>query len=290
MPLSVFAILFLLIRFWEPLFTNPNRLKEEAMIHAENAKIYLNSSGNLEIVKGELDLALALDSNCASALNTYAMVHLAEGDTSKAKQTLFLAVQSDPGHSMAWSNLAAFAILEDSIERALSYTMNAVESDPANANAAYTMAAQLRKRGRLNEAEVWYSKAIEMDSTFVEACSALGALYNDLERPVEAILVLQKSLRIVTDSPHHFRIYKNLAEAHFKLCEYDRALGYLGQSKTLAPEFPDTEKCYARLYEATGETSLSIQHWQRYMILENDSLLLVQARQHLDSLHSLSSN
>lgn len=289
-PVTVFVVLFLVIRFWEPLFNNPDRLKEQALIHADNAKIYLNSSANLEIVKGELDLALALDSNCASALNTYAMVYLAQGDTLEAKQSLFKAIKSDPGHSMALSNLAAFAIMEDSIDMALDYTLKAVETDPANANAAYTMAAQLRKRGRLTEAEVWYRKAIQMDSTFVEASSALGALYNDLERPVEAILVLQKSIRLVPDSPGNFRIYKNLAEAHFQLEEYNMALGYLGQSKSLAPEFPETEKCYARLYEATDETEMSIQHWQRYMVLETDSLLLAEAQHHLDSLHSAASN
>jgi tetratricopeptide (TPR) repeat protein len=290
LPLSVFAVLFLVIRFWEPLFNNPNRLKEEAMIHAQNAKIYLSSSANLEMVKGELDLALALDSNCASALNTYGMVYLMEGDTLKAKRYLHRAVQSDPTHSTAWSSLAAFAILEDSIDLALGYTFKAVESDSKNANAAYTMAAQLRKMGRDNEAVEWYRKAIQMDSTFTEASSALGALYNDLDRPVEAILVLQQSLSLVPGSPQNFRIYKNLAEAHFILGEYDRALGYLGQSKSMAPEFPETEKCYARLYEATGETGQSIQHWQRFMILETDSMLLVQAQQHLDSLRSITSN
>jgi tetratricopeptide (TPR) repeat protein len=285
LPLAVFAVLFLLIRFWEPIFNNPKKMREQAMIHATNAGIYFNSSTDLQAVKTELDLALSFDSGCASAQNTYGMVCLAEGDTALAKHHFHQAIQSDSGFASAWSNLASVAFWEDDYNLALDYTFHAVESDPNNALAAYNMAIQSWDRGLKIQAVEWFRKAILMDSLFTQANSALGALYNELERPSEAILVLQKSLELAPSSEYNFLIYKNLAEAYYRLRQYDRALGYLGQSKSLAPEYPETEKCYARLYEATGETDMSIQHWQRYLILEQDSVQRLAARHHLDSLH-----
>lgn len=215
------------------------------------------------------------------------MVCLAEGDTSTAKHYFHQAIHSDSGFASAWSNLASVAFWEDEFNQALDYTFHAVESDPKNALVAYNMAIQSWDRGLQVQAVEWFRKAIQMDSLFTQASSALGALYNELQRPSEAILVLQKSLTLVPNSEYNFLIYKNLAEAHYQLNQYDRALGYLGQSKSLAPEFPETEKCYARLYEATGEAEMSIQHWQRYMILEQDSLQRAMAQHHLDSLRLL---
>ncbi len=286
LPLTLFALVFLVFRFWDPLFNNPYKLKEQALIHATNANIYFNNSADVQTIKGELDLALSLDSSCASALNTYGMVYLAEGDTTLATQLFHRATRSDSTFANAWSNLASIAAWKDNYDLAMDYTIRAVASDPKNATAAYNMAIQSWDRGFSDQAVEWFRKALQMDSAFTQASSALGALYNELQRPSDAILVLQKSLKLAPQSDYNFLIYKNLAEAYYQLKQYDRALGYLGQSKTLAPEFPATEKCYARLYEASGETDLSIQHWQRYMILEQDSILLLQAQQHLDSLHS----
>ena len=77
---------------------------------------------------------------------------------------------------------------------------------------------------------------------------------------------------------------ENLAEAHFLLKEYDKALDYLEQSKSLDPNFAETEKCFARYYEAIGENESSILHWRRYLALETDSMEALNAEHHLDSL------
>jgi tetratricopeptide (TPR) repeat protein len=79
-------------------------------------------------------------------------------------------------------------------------------------------------------------------------------------------------------------VYKNLAEAHFLLKEYDKALNFLEQSKVLDPNFAETEKCFARYYEATGETESAVLHWRKYLALETDSQEALNAEHHLDSL------
>ena len=126
-----------------------------------------------------------------------------------------------------------------------------------------------------------------MDSTFVSAYSALGALYNRMNRPTESIITLRSSLRINPTSQHNFRIYKNLAEAHLILNEFENALDCLEKSKSLNPNYPETEKCYAMLFESMGDNHNSILHWRRYLALETDSITLLVAQAHLDSLRQL---
>ena len=102
-----------------------------------------------------------------------------------------------------------------------------------------------------------------------------------VDRPIDAILILQKSLRISPGSDQNYRIYKNLAEAHFSLQEYDKTHTYLEQSKSLKPDFPETEKCLARLCEATGNIDQSIQHWQNFIEMETDTAEVNAAQNHL---------
>ncbi len=287
LPITIFAALFVLFRFWDTWFEFKKRVDKEAVMHVNNAKIYLNNNADLTIVRDELDLALAIDPNYPSAHYTYALMHLfLESDTVTAKQKLHRTVALDPNFSHAWNTLAVIASWEDSLQLTTKYTIKAVETDPANSFAAYSLASLSHDRGLFSEALTWYKKAISMDSTFVEAFSALGALYNEMNRPYDAILELNRSLRISPESDKNYVVFKNLAEAHFHLQEYNKALEYLEQSEKLNPDFPETEKCFARYYEATGDTLQSMQHWRRYLVIESDSVAQVKAQWHLDSLRA----
>ena len=84
-----------------------------------------------------------------------------------------------------------------------------------------------------------------------------------------------------------FRIYKNLAEAHLLLKDYNEAWACLLESKTLNPEYAETEKCFARYYEVTGDPEASVLHWRRYLALESDSVEVHKAELHLDSIRML---
>ncbi len=286
-PLVVFALLVGFYFFKERIFENWERVNREARDHTEKAILYVKNQADPEMIKQELDLALVADPEYALALHTYAMIHRLEGDTLHAKQKLHTIVESDPGYSKAWDLLATYAFWQDSFELAMGYSIKAIEADPGNTFAAYNMAIQSEDRGLNSQAVEWFRKSIVMDSTFTPGYSALGSLYNKMKRPTEAILTLRKSLRISPASIDNFRVYKNLAESHFLLKEYDKALSYLEQSKALNPDYPETEKCFARYYEATGETESSVLHWRRYLALETDSLELLNTEHHLDSLRLL---
>ena len=193
-------------------------------------------------------------------MNLILIVHLLEGDTLISKHKLHDAVIANPEHPRAWNVLASIAFKQDSFELAMHYGFNALDADPAYTFAAYNMAIQCEDRGLYQQAAELHKRTTQMDSLFVEGYSTLGALYNKMNRPIDAISTLRESLK---NSPAHmdnYRVYKNLAEAHYILKEYDTALEYLEQSKALKADYPETEKCFARYYESTGNTESAVLH------------------------------
>ena len=285
-PLFVVVLLVGFYFFKDRIFQNWERVSKEAREHTEKAILYMKNQADPEIIKQELDLALETDPDYDLALYTYAMIHGQEGDTLLAKQKLHMTVESDSAYSMAWDLLASYAFWQDSFELAMEYAIKAIDSDPGNIFAAYNLAIQMEDRGFNDQAIELFRKAIQMDSTFTPGYSAMGSLYNKMNRPADAIITLHRSLGISPASIDNSRIYKNLAESYFLLKEYDKALDYLEQSKALNPNFAETEKCFARYYEATGETESAVLHWRRYLSLESDSMEALNAELHLDSLRA----
>jgi tetratricopeptide (TPR) repeat protein len=280
----VVALLGAFYVYKDRLLGNLHRVNKVAREHTEKAILYQNNLADPEMIKEELDLALQADPDYCLALYTYALVHTQEGDSVLAKQKLHSILQSDPGYSKAWDLLASYAFWQDSLELAMEYSLKAIETDPDRTIPTYNMAIQFEDRGFYNQAIELYRRATQMDSTFTPGYSALGALYNRMNRPADAILTLHRSLDISPASVDNYRIYKNLAEAHFLLKQYDKALEYLDLSKAQKPDFPETEKCYARYYEAIGDKESSVLHWRRFLALEADTMELRDAQLHLDSL------
>ena len=280
-------VIFMLVGFYffkDRIFQNWERMNKVAVEHTERANLFIKNNAEPALIKAELDQALDADPEYSRALYLYALIHLIEGDTTLSKQKLHAAVKSDPGHAHAWNTLAVLAFRQDSFDLAMHYGFTALDADPDNTFVAYTMAIQCEERGLEHQAEQLYLQAIERDSLFTEAISNLGALYNKMNRPIDAIRVLRKSLKISPASQDNFRIFKNLAEAHLILEEFDQARACLLESKTLDPDFAETEKCFARYYELTGNPDASILHWRKYLALETDSFEIQKAEFHLDSL------
>jgi tetratricopeptide (TPR) repeat protein len=288
-PLLVLSLLGGVYFFKDTIFRNWERVNRVAREHTQKARLYNDNLADPALVKEELDLALAADPDYSRALYIYALVHLREGDTVLSKQKLHFAVASDPGYANAWDLLATFAFKQDSVKLAMKYSLKATETDPDRTFPTFNMALQFEDRGFYDQAIELYRKSTQMDSTFTPGYSALGALYNKMNRPADAIQTLHRSLSISPASMDNYLVYKNLAESHYILKDYDQALEYLEQSKALQADYPATEKCFARCYEATGDTESSILHWRIYLALETDSLERLLAQQRLDSLRSIRS-
>jgi tetratricopeptide (TPR) repeat protein len=204
-----------------------------------------------------------------------------------AKTELDLAFSSDPGYSYAWSSLAALSYKQGDLNNAVMQTIKAIEYDPKNSGAAYNMAYALHDKKDYKQAIHWYKEAIRIDSTFhrdtvyIPACSALGNLYNSMDQPIEAIIILNKAREQYPASKNIYLIYKNLGYAYLMQEQTDSALKYLEHSREIKPEVPETNLYLAKAYEAAGKINRSIEIWQNYIDLETDTVKINEAKKHL---------
>ena len=257
-PILTVIILILLIVFKQDiasLLGIGNKSREEARIHNANATMFIES-GDLQSAAGEVELAL----------------------------------ESDPDYSYAWSNKAVVTFLQGDLDNAIIQTVRAIELDSRNSRAPYNLAYYLDDKDKKEEAIRWYRKAIEIDSTYsadsvyVAASSALGRLYNSVKRPVDALLVLNRALRRFPDSRHIYLVCRNLGNAYLLSEQEDSAIKYLEISDRLVPGEKLTLQYLAKAYESAGEINKSLEMWQKYISLENDSACIKEAVQHRKDL------
>ena len=213
-----------------------------------------------------------------------AMSHIQLNYLDSAKMVLELALKSDSTYSNAWSSMAAVNYKQGKFDQAIIQTIKAIEYDPTNSLAAYNLAFNLEGKEFYDQAIQWYSKAIVIDSTFTEAYSALGNLHNKLNRPVDAILVLNKAKRITPESEYIFLIYKNLGNAYLLLEQYDEAIIHLEHSRYLNQNYPETIQFLAKAYEAAGMMDKSIEQWWNYIKVESDTSKIREAQEHVTEI------
>jgi Tfp pilus assembly protein PilF len=201
-----------------------------------------------------------------------------------ASSELDKAISSDPEYSYAWSTMAALSVRQENLNKAILETLEALKFDPLNFQAAYNMAFALDDKQDYIQATEWYSKAIRIDSTFVPAYSALGHLYNLMNQPLDAIIVLRLAERKFPQSEFLYLVYKNLGISYYQMSIYDQAIRYLELSKSAKPELPETCLYLARSYEASGKMTKSIDLWQDYINLETDTIKNREAKRHLKEI------
>ncbi len=222
--------------------------------------------------------------------NSNATMYIESGDLEDAKREVQLALDSDPGYSNAWSNLAVITYREGDLDKAVNQTIKAIGLDPKNSSAPYNLAIALDDKKDFIQAVRWYREAIKMDSAnnadtvYTAASSALGRLYNSFGRPIDAIIILNRANGKYPDSKYISYVYKNLGNAYLIQQQTDSALKYLELSNSLQPSVPETNLFLARAYEASGQTTNSIEHWQNYIDLETDTAKINIAKKHRKEL------
>jgi tetratricopeptide (TPR) repeat protein len=250
--IMVICSLLALVFIWK----GPSRLfgigkskREHAKSHVENAVKYFDNK-KYEEAKGELQLALSIY----------------------------------PKYSPAWSTLAAVSVNQGKLNDAVLQTIEAIKLDPTNVKAAYNLAYALDDKKDSHQAIIWYSKAIELDSTFIPSYSALGNLYNRMNQPVDAILILTIAKDKFPKSEYMYLVYKNLGNAFLLQDQLDEAIKYLELSKEINQNEPETNLYLAKAYEAAGKTIRSIEQWQNYIELETDTSKINEAKFHLKEI------
>ncbi len=251
-PIFVLVVLLILVFNWQrfkQVIAKDDPKRVMAKSHVENAVNYFNNN-DFEAAKAELDLAMA----------------------------------NDPKYSYAWSTLAAVSVKEGNLNKAILQTIEALNLDPTNYTAAYNMAIALDDKKDYQQAIVYYTKAIKIDSTLVPAYSALGRLYNTINQPIEAILILSQAKNKYPESNSIYLIYKNIGNAYLLQEQIDTAIKYLELSREINKGEPETNLFLARAYEAAGQMTRSIELWDNYIKLETDSIKINEAKKHLKEI------
>jgi tetratricopeptide (TPR) repeat protein len=201
-----------------------------------------------------------------------------------AKASVSRALANDPKYSYAWSTLAAVSVKTGDVNNAILQTIEAVRFDPSNVTAAFNMAIALDDKKDFTQATEWYLKAIKIDSTFVPAYSALGRLYNSMNRPVDAILIMNYAVEKYPGSQYMYLIYKNLGNSHLLMNQVDKAIQNLEKSRELKSTEPETNLYLAKAYETSGKLGRSIELWQSYIDYETDTSKKSEAKKHLKEI------
>jgi Tfp pilus assembly protein PilF len=216
-----------------------------------------------------------------------AVKYFDNNDFEAARAEVKLALAADPKYSYAWSTLAAVSVKQGDMNNAIQQTIEAVKFDPANSQAAYNMAFALHNKKDYLQAIEWYEKAISIDSAFkkdstiVPAYSALGNLYNEINRPVDAIIILSRAKDTYPQSKFIYLVYKNLGNAYLLQEQVDTAIKYLELSRRIKPDEPETNLYLAKAYETGGKMTRSIDLWQNYVDKETDTIKIREAKKHL---------
>jgi Tfp pilus assembly protein PilF len=257
-PVIIVALLLLVVIFKQDiidLLGFGNAKREEARTHNRSATLYINS-GDLESARKEVELALA----------------------------------SDPDYSYAWSNMAVISYKMGDPGKAVIQTVKAIGLDPKNSRAPYNLAYWLDDKNDYAQAVKWYKEAIRIDSmykadtVYTAASSALGRLYNIENRPIDALLVLNRARNQFPGSKYAYLIYRNLGNAYLLQEQSDSALKYLELSNRLVPGESATALYLARAYEKSGQINKSIEQWQSYIDLETDTAKINAAVKHRKEL------
>jgi tetratricopeptide (TPR) repeat protein len=257
-PLLLISVLVLFVVFKKDiasLIGIGDKAREEARLHNANATLYIES-GDLQSAAAEVEMALELN----------------------------------PEYSYAWSNKAVITYLKGDLEKAIVETVRAIEFDSRNSKAPYNLAFYLDDKDNKEEAIRWYRKAIEIDSTYqadsvyVAASSALGRLYNAQKRPVDAMLVLNRSLRRFPHSRFNYLVYRNLGNAYLLSEQDDSAIKNLEISDRLMPGEKLTIQYLAIACESAGDIDKSLDLWKKYISLESDTSKANEAVRHRKEL------
>jgi tetratricopeptide (TPR) repeat protein len=235
---------------------------------AWKGKIIFNGAGNAKRETARLHVQNAVG-------------YMDQGFYAPAKDELEKALAADPGNSAAWSTMAAVNVRLGNLDDAILETIEALKHDPSNNKAAYNLAYALDDNRNYQQALTWYKRAIAIDSSMVPAYSALGNLYNRLDQPVDAILILDLAVRKFPSSEYMYLLCKNMGNSHLILNQYSEAVKWLQRSLDNGPGDAETDLYMAKALEGSGNIPGSIEYWQKYIGSETDSAKVAEAKQHL---------
>lgn len=189
---------------------------------------HLFCSGNVELAKEQLVLALELDDNDARTYNALGLV----SSGAEAIVSFEKAIRLDSAFGWAHQNLARELLKQGDVNSAGVHFLRATEIEPKNADHLVALARHLRNSGRDAEALAAFERAIQCDPQSVDALAGLGkmlAFNGSVERGLE---LLEDAIRT---RPQDWYPYAEAADAHEVQGNLDKALELRRKAAELNP-------------------------------------------------------
>jgi Tfp pilus assembly protein PilF len=191
--------------------------------------------------------AVALADNSAEAHAVLALyLHGYAWDSQAAEREFKRALELDPGHPITHQYYSTFLRSLRRFDEAITHGTRAVELDPLVPGFSETLAFTLLRAGRTSAALQQIRSALELDSTYWRAHAVLGAIYENTQRPRDAIRQYQRANQLAGSAAH--RTTADLA----------RVLAVSGQAATARQLLDSLRLIAARsgTYEAATATVL----------------------------------
>lgn len=134
----------------------------------------------------------------------------------------------------------------------------AIEIDSQYIQSYCNLAELYKREGRLEDAFIWYSKALTVNDKNREALLGLGLLYQQMNKPQEAIGVFKRLLEIYPDDES---IYISIVDAYSKaIARFPQEKAYQEQREEVLSEYEDLSK--RKKYTATDYYNLGFLYEQ----------------------------
>ena len=154
-----------------------------------------------------------------------------EGDLNRAVESYPSLLAANPGHPAAHHNFAMLLRKLGRTEEAIEQSKIAYELSPNNPTIIFSFGISQEQGGFLTEAEWCYRQSLTLRPFYTAALNNLGRLLDQMERPLEALPLLERAHQVAPDDKH---VSLNLANACISLGRPTDAEKYIKEPQSAA--------------------------------------------------------
>jgi len=244
----------------------------------------MSNIDEIQVAKGYLNKALALDSGLCEALTTRGFIesHF-EHNWTKGRKTLEAAIRQNPNYTQAHlyhGNISIFAARQ--IEQGLDEVRLALELDPLSVSANWALASRYTALELNDEAIAQYRKTLVIDPRYAPAMTWLAFTLIRSKRYEEAL----NELKVV---PKTFEVERNIlvAYAHSEMGDKERAKSDLARILSGGVKIDKENVILAYLYMSLNDYDAAIAQLELAYDYRSPNLLRIKVAPSLDPLRNM---
>ncbi len=234
------------------------RLKPDYATARNDRALVLYQQGASAAAIRELNRALEFRPAWDKAENNLGLILFDQGKLAEAEKHFRTAIKSKPDSDSYLTNLGLCLAREDRLDDALAAYRQALALAP-NAFAENALGRALEIQGKFGEASAHYAAAAAIKPNFAEAYNNLGASLTEQGRFADAVGELTTALTIRTNFAD---AEYNLGNAHLGLGNLDTAAADYTAALRLQPDFTEAHFNLGIALTQQGNSSGAVEHYR----------------------------